>query len=335
MYLAKLQLGNSLQYQIRQSYRKDSGEYGYRTLFDLGENPPDFFSIAFDYVVIFRDELLETLKAQLQKDPEAHLEKLLFEFFPQNVQQKLNTFSRKPAEYRGRLTKQEIRAIQDQVHIFDRRRLYYLRYGAVDQSRLTRLHEKCCRPLLSQSRDEREYYFMEEEKVLEPGSYFQYIFAIFNLQKHFKQSFAPWLPEALAREEVEEQFTSAICQLQQDTSFWQSRVSQQFLHTHLARYLWMFFDFVPHQPSFQRDFARAFMGAHRNFKWPERQASASPEKIEEIFGQSAAKLKAMPSEDLTRLYRKKAMELHPDQGGDAEQFIILTEVYTSLLEKKK
>ncbi len=250
-----------------------------------------------------------------------------------SVQQKLSTFKDRAAKYRGPLTVDEKKAIQTQIHIFDRRRLYYLRYGAVDQSRLTKLHEKCCRPLLGQSRDEREYSFMAEEKVLEPGSYFQYIFAIFNLQKHFEQSFAPWLPEALAMDELADLLTKFICTLQKDRTFWQTQTSEDFLHTHLTRYLWMFFDFSPHRRSFQRDFARTFMGNHRAFKWPEKKIEVPPEKIEEIFGLSHSHLTTLKKEELTRLYRKKAMELHPDKGGDAEHFIILTEVYTTLLGK--
>ncbi len=334
MYLAKLQHGSTIYYQLRQSLVTDKVLHNYTILFELGAQPSDYFTIIDDHVVVFEDFLLQTLTQAIGKDPETLLEKLLFEFFPLSVQQKLSTFKDRTAKFRGPLTTDEQAEIQTQVHIFDRRRLYYLRYGAVDQSRLTRLHEKCCRPLLGQSRDEREYYFMAEEKVLEPGSYFQYIFAIFNLQKHFKQSFAPWLPEALAMEEVADQFTKVICSLQRDKTFWQAQKGGDFIHAHLTRYLWMFFDFAPHRPSFERDFTRAFMGNHRTFKWPEKKVTVPPEKIEEVFGISHSHLTALNKEELTRLYRKKAMELHPDTGGDAELFIVLTEVYTTLLNKK-
>jgi len=334
MYLAKLQHGLSIHYQLRQSFATKKELYGYKIIFDLGAQPSDYFTITEDHIVIFTDILLETLTTTLGKDPETLLEELLFEFFPPSAQQKMSTFKERAAKYKGPLTVDEKKAIHTQVHIFDRRRLYYLRYGAVDQSRLSKLHEKCCRPLLSQSRDEREYYFMAEEKVLEPGAYFQYIFAIFNLQKHFEQSFAPWLPEALAMDEVADLLTKVICTLQKDKTFWQAQTGGVFLHTHLTRYLWMFFDYAPHQPSFQRDFARAFMGNHRAFKWPEKKVEVPPEKIEEIFGLPYSHLTTLRKEELTRLYRKKAMELHPDKGGDAEHFIILTEAYTTLLGKK-
>ena len=126
----------------------------------------------------------------------------------------------------GPLTDAERDRIACQIHLFDRRRLYYLRYGAVDQSRLSRLHEKTCRPLLDQSRDEREFYFTAEETALQPGHYLQYVYAIFNLQRYFHQSFAPWLPESLAFDEMAEHFEQELCRLNNDSQFWQKRATR-------------------------------------------------------------------------------------------------------------
>ena len=335
MYLAHLIRNATPSYQIRQSVKVNEENHTFRVLFDLGESPSDFYSIIDDHIVIFDEALLKALAGTSINNPEPLLEKLLFNFFPLSVQQRLRVFKDKAARYKGKLIPEEIQSIKQQVHIFDRRRLYYLRYGAVDQSRLTKMHEKCCRPLLGQSRDEREFYFMEEEKALDPGSYFQYIFASFNLQNHFLQSFAPWLPEALAKEEVADAFTNSICRLHRDKSFWQAEDTGRFLHPHLFRYVSMFFDYTAHAPSFQRDFAQAFMGQHRTFRWPEPKSQATPETIANIFGATLATLKKMSKADLSRLYRKKAMELHPDQGGDAEQFILLSQIYTDLLQKKE
>lgn len=335
MYLAKERCGSRLRYSIRQSQEIEQDYHGFREVFDLGCSPSRFFTIMEEHIVIFNEELLGTLREYGARKPESLLEKLLFVFFPKNVQQRLRTFKDRSATYRGSLTEHEREQIAHQVHLFDRRRLYYLRYGAVDQSRLSKLHEKCCRPLIGQSRDEREHFFEMEERVLEPGSFFQYIYAIFNLNKYFHESFAPWLPEALARVEVEEQFIKALCALQRDKTFWQAEATDSFLHTHLHRYVWMFFDFTPHKRSFQHDFIRNFMGSRRNFKWPKKTPQASPETIEKIFELSEQQLVSMSRQELTRLYRKKAMQLHPDTGGDAEMFISLTEIYTSLMQRKK
>ncbi|PHR27580.1 MAG: hypothetical protein COA36_09120 [Desulfotalea sp.] len=333
MYLARQQHSSFFSYQLRQSYQTKDNCYNHRVLFNLGREPAQFFSIEENQAVIFQERLLMPLRQAMEQDPEPLLEKLLFEFFPTQVQQTLLTFKDRSCQYKGPLSREEKDAISRQVHIFDRRRLYYLRYGAVDQSHLNKLHEKCCRPLLGQSRDEREHYFIDAEKVLEPGLYFQYIFAIFNLHTYFEQSFAPWLPEALARVEVADQLTRVVCTLQKSQSFWQAETPADSLHLHLARYLWMFFDAPPNQASFQKDFADAFMGSHRTFSWPEKRVKANPQTIEALFGLSYAELSRLNKADLSRLYRKKAMHLHPDKGGDAEQFIILTEVYTTILGK--
>jgi curved DNA-binding protein CbpA len=43
----------------------------------------------------------------------------------------------------------------------------------------------------------------------------------------------------------------------------------------------------------------------------------------------------MSKKELTRLYRKKAKDLHPDTGGDHQTFVELSEAYEKLLLKVK
>lgn len=334
MYLAKVSVGDRTVYQIRQSYRTDEHSFHFRTIYHLGEDPRKFIQPFQDRIVLFHQDLVEAVSSHGEDDGDALLERLLWDFLPKETRQGLERF-RYGSNYRlGPLSGHEKEEINRQVHIFDRRRLYYLRYGAVDQSRLSRLHEKCCRPLLGQSRDEREYYFTAEEKVLETGSYLRYVYAIFNLQKYFYQSFAPWLPESLAFDEMAEHLESELCLLNSDRNFWQADETGGFLHHHLTRYLIMFFDYPPRRRSFLEDFARSFMADHRTFRWPEKKSSRSPGKISEIFATSYDELKKMDREQLSRLYRQKAMQLHPDHGGDHDLFIELTESYQALLRLK-
>lgn len=334
MYLAKLHNSSSTRYEIRESYKRDDDTFGHRLIFDLGEKPEQYFELYEDHIILFNPELLELITEKTGKNAEKNLEHLLWNFFPAVCRERLGHFKQRTQLKFGPLTRAEKADISKEIHIFDRRRLYYLRYGAVDQSRLSRLHEKCCRPLLGQSRDEREFYFREEERVLEPGKYLQYVYAIFNLQKYFTQSFAPWLPEALAKEEMAEYFINAICRLQNDNHFWQRAPESRFLHDHLVRYLIMFFDFNAAPRSFFDEHARSFMAGHRSFRWPERRASATPEKISSIFGTPYNDLKKMSKSTLNKLYRKKAMEFHPDKGGDHDRFIELSDVYNELLRVK-
>lgn len=335
MYLAKLQNGSTIRYEIRESYQRDDDTFYHRQVFDLGEKPEQFFELYEDFIILFKPELLDTIAEKAGRRAESTLEGLLWSFLPEASRQRLDQFKGRNQLRHGPLTPEEKEDIAKEVHIFDRRRLYYLRYGAVDQSRLTRLHEKCCRPLLGQSRDEREFYFRAEERVLDPGKYLQYIYAIFNLQKYFTKSFAPWLPEALAKEEIAEHFQQTICNLQTDSRFWQNDPESCYLHDHLVRYLIMFFDFNSTPRSFLDDFARSFMAGRRSFHWPERKTPTPPQKIVDIFGVPYTELKKMSKPKLTKLYRKKAMDLHPDKGGDHERFIELSDIYNELLRFKQ
>ncbi len=333
MYLAKLQSGSRIIYQIRQSFQTENKSFQHRIIYELGESPSRFIEPFQDHIVLFNSDLIDAVSVHTKGDGESEVERLLWDFLPPETRSVLSRFrNRRSRTFKtGPLSHLEKEEIFEQIHLFDRRRLYYLRYGAVDQSRLSRLHEKCCRPLLGQSRDEREYYFAAEEMVLEPGSYLQYVYAIFNIQKHFQQSFAPWLPEALAKDEMGDHFLTELCRLNSDDLFWQGKNVESSLHHHLKRYLIMFFDFAPVGRSFLNDFAKTFMSDHRKFRWPERKPSSSPEKISKTFDTPFEELVKMTREQLSRLYRKKAMYLHPDRGGDHDLFIELTEVYNELL----
>ncbi len=334
MYLAKLQDGLETSFEIRRSYLTEGNSYSYRIVYKLGHNPSQFIEPFDDHIVLFNNDLLEAVSAQTSGDGESLLEQLLWDFLPKETKRRLAMFQGRGAYRSGPLTELNRKEIASQVHIIDRRRLYYLRYGAVDQSRLSRLHEKCCRPLLGQSRDEREYYFAAEERVIESGNYLQYVYAIFNLQQYFHQSFAPWLPESLAWDEMADHFVNELCRLNKDRRFWQAEETADFLHHHLTRYLIMFFDYTPAVRSFFADFAKSFMAGHRTFRWPERKSSRSPEKVSKIFATPYEELKKLTREQLNRLYRKKAMQLHPDRGGDHDLFIELTEIYNELLRTR-
>jgi hypothetical protein len=334
MYLAKLQDGFGTSYQIRESYQTEEHSFNYRKVYELGCNPRQFIEVLENHIVLFDYDLVEAVSTHTKDDGESVLEQLLWDFLPKETRRRLAMFQAHGKYRPGPLTAGDREAIVRQVHLFDRRRLYYLRYGAVDQSRLSRLHEKCCRPLLGQSRDEREYYFVAEEKALEPGNYLQYVYAIFNLQKYFYQSFAPWLPESLAWDEMAEHFENELCRLNRDRRFWQEEKPTDSLHHHLTRYLIMFYDYAPAHRSFFEDFLRTFMAGHRTFRRPENKSSRSPEKIREVFATSYEELKKMSRQQLNRLYRQKAMQLHPDLGGDHDLFIELTEIYNELLRTK-
>ncbi len=337
MYLATLfQYGPPL-YHIRQSFfDRDAQRYRFRCVFDLGEDPTVYFELLDGEIPAFDSKLVNALECSGCKDADAMLEDLLWPFFPVDTRRRLSRFRRSGASRLKPLSDEEKEEIDRTIHIFDRRRLYYLYYRAVDQSRLYRMHEKLCRPLLGCCRDEREYIFMDMESQLRSREYHTYVYAIFNLQQHFDLSFAAWLPPAHLYEKIGELFEQEICVLNSSRSFTGDAASAASLYHHLRRYLVMFFDYMPswqHSPA--QEYVRNFMNNHRKFRWPEKEPEVAKEQANKYFSVSYQELKKMDKKELTRLFRKKAKELHPDKGGEHEAFVELMQLYTALLKSKK
>jgi hypothetical protein len=106
------------------------------------------------------------------------------------------------------------------------------------------------------------------------------------------------------------------------------------LHDYLVRYVLMFFDHDYPARSLFDDYLRDFMNRHREVRPPES-VTVSMEEAGRIFGKSREALKKLTRRELSRLYRRRAQELHPDKGGDHETFLRLTAAYHKLLRVKK
>ena len=332
MYLATNHIP-STSYQLRHSIGTEKDGFRSVLVYDLGDSPADHFDIYEEQTVLFHDALLQAVEKWCPGKAENLLEELLRPFFPGELLFRSRSFHNRRYGKITPFSEDERRAIGVQVHEFDRRRLYFIRYGAVDQARLYRMHEKCCRPLLGQSRDEREHFFAAEEQSISPGDYLRYLHATLQLHRFFDQSFAPSFPEALDRSELADHFVEQLCSLNGDPLFWQHESEApeaDHLHPHLARYLVMFFDHQPQTRSFGVAFTRRFMGDHRRFRWPDNQSAEKRKQAAALFGKPFDELKKLEKSELSRLFRRRAKELHPDLGGDPEQFIDLTDLYNDL-----
>jgi len=328
MYLAKIRQGQEMRYLLRQSFfDRALGLYRFRQVYDLGPRPGDFIHHG-EYRLPFFDEGLEEAVARAIGNSHVAglLEELLWEFLTSEEREQLARTRRRQPAGQTPFTPEDEERLQREIHLFDRRRLYCLRYGTVDQSRIHRLHKKLCRHLFGQCRDEREYYFAEQEMVLRPAEYRTYVFAIFDLQRFFGESFARYMPEALDQGLMADCLVEEICRLNGDDGFWQEVEGQGSLRPHLQRYLVMFFDYGYPPRSFTDDFARDFINRHRQFRWPEWKPDDATE-VKAIFGRTLEDLRSMSKRELARLFRKRAKEMHPDAGGDHERFVRLNEVY--------
>lgn len=336
MYLATISRGGNKRYEIRQSFLDNKKETcRHRLIFDLGGDPARHIKQLTDDICYFSSTLEDALAEYTSQDPTALLEELLWDFLPPDEQYRLERFRHRGRAKLRPLSGEDRAAIEKEVHLFDRRRMYYLRYGAVDQSRISRLNPKLYRPLLDKCRDEREYYFMDMEKVLQYNELRTYVFAIFDLQRHFGESISATMPEALNQIDIADHFIRDLCALNRDGRFWSTGEKKTSLHDHLIRYVIMFFDHGYGRRSLFDDFIREFMGRHRAFQWPDKKPQVSSSDAARIFATDWQALSKMDKKGLTRLYRKRAKELHPDGGGKHELFVELNTAYASLLIRKK
>jgi hypothetical protein len=212
--------------------------------------------------------------------------------------------------------------------------MHYLRFGQMNQRDIGRLPLKFFRILHDKSRDEVEQALMAMETVLTPREYKAYAYVIFDLQQFFYESYAKNTPQMLSIDRVDEHFIGQICRLNSDRSFWAGMKIGDRLHNYLVRYVLMYFDhdFAPR--SLMEDYLRQFINSRRDSRAPYATVAFTLKKASTAFGEPQAVLKKMNRKELARLYRLKALDMHPDKGGDHDEFVKLTEAYHALLKTK-
>ena len=307
-------------------------------LFDLGPDPgrhiiyPGGNAFYIDPKV---DEVLESSGVDLDAE---ELEDLFWPFVKPDIRHALASFRYKARARRPRsiLSVKTKTNIHRHVHLFDKRRAYFLKCGQVDQRYLGRVPVKLFRDLYGKSRDELEQLFMRRERILKQHEVKLYIFTIFNLQQYFNAAFAKTVPQALNQEKLDRLFVRSICRLQADRTFWQSSARPPVgLDQRLTRYIWMYFDHEFAVPNAMEEFYHDFVRRHRFFRMPEKMIQLDGKETEVLWGEPLTRLKQLAKAELIRLYRRKARDLHPDVGGDHDQFVQLTDTFKALLQQKK
>ena len=220
-------------------------------------------------------------------------------------------------------------------HLFDKRRIHFLKFGNMDQGRIGRMSPKLFQVLLNKSRDEIEQYFLESEGVLDSSELKSYVYVIFDLQRFSSKLTAKTMPQALDQKKVDEHFIEEICRLNKDRSFWAGMTTGPGLNEYLIRYIIMFFDNEYGQSYFLHDYIKNFIDGKRFYAPPLKKSSVTLDEAITIFGIKKDKLKKMSRRGLTALYWHMAKKHHPDKGGKHENFIKLTEAYEELLRSKK
>lgn len=176
---------------------------------------------------------------------------------------------------------------------------------------------------------------MDMEGELNPREYKIYTYTIFDLQKYFYESYARSNPQLLSQDKVDEHFIEQVCRLNRDALFWAGMKTTERLNDYMIKYVLMYFDYDFGPDSFLEDYLRQFTNSHRGYRSPNKRAAFGLKEAATIMGESRDTLRKMNRRDLTRLYRRKAQELHPDKGGDQDKFVRLTEAYQDLIKTKK
>jgi hypothetical protein len=334
MYLARKRIKGRIHYLIRESYQ--DGKYlRNRDLFDLGVNPSRYIVYPGGNAYYIDEVVEDRLRSFGIETTSDELDDIFWRFLKPEIRRAVEHFRRRGTSRRAKLNRAEEGKIRMQVHLFDKRRIHYLKYGSMDQRRIVRTPPKLFGVLLEKSRDEIEQYFMEKERSLEPSELKTYVYVIFDLQRFFTETIATIMPQGLDQRKVDEYFLNEICRLNSNRSFWAGMNLEGKLHDYLIRYVIMYFDSEYGRGSFLDDYIRNFMNSRRFYRAPPKKSTVSLDEASAIFGVKQDSLKKMTRRGITRLYRRMAQKLHPDKGGDHEKFIKLTEAYQELLKGKK
>ncbi|WP_373501100.1 J domain-containing protein [Desulfococcus sp.] len=332
MYLARYQAEGKTRYAIRESY-PDDDMFRSRDLIDLGEDPGAFLRYpggnAF-YVHEAIEDQLRSLHVTYDMD---ELDEVFWAFVRPDIQKAQAYFRRRGASGANHPTDDPSENLN--FHLFDRRRVHFLRFGQTDQGRIGMASPKLFKGLARKSRDEIEQHFMLSEQILKPHELKSYVFVIFDIQRHFSEHFARSMPQGLDQNAVDTLFVQDICRLNRDDRFWADLRLKNHLHEYLVRYLVTFFDNDYGRSGYLEDLLQSWMNSRRGFRFPERKPAVSFKEAGSIFGISEDEMRRLSKKELSRLFRRKAQEMHPDKGGDHDAFIHLADAYREIKNKKK
>jgi hypothetical protein len=307
-----------------------------RDLIDLGTDPaeriiyPGGNAFYIDPVI---EDHLDELGIIFQ---DSDLEDIFWRFLDPDIQRVLEHFRHREALLRkSRKPREKPAKAESPVHVFDKRRLHYLKFGRMEQGYLWRVPEKMFNVLHNKSRDEIEQLFLDMERQLNPREYKAYNYVIFNINQSFNESFAKKRPQYLKQRDVDDHFIEEICRLNRDLAFWGGMQTGSRLHEYLVRYILMYFDYDFASRSWVEDYIHNFINSRRDYQSPFKAGSVTLDEASSIFGETKDALKTMRRQELVRIFRRRAQELHPDKGGEQEKFVELNHAYHMLLRTKR
>ena len=333
MYLAKQTTRHGVYYVLRHSFW-DGSVYRSRDVIDLGRHPEKFIIYSDDIHYHLDSLIYNALEKEGVEVSEDDLEDLFFPFLDPYTRYKIEPFRNrhKYRKWQPMLADERLRVIAE-THILDKRRMHFLRFGHCSTQDVDK-SPPLYKVLLGKSRDEIEQFIMKLEMVLQARDLKNYLFSIFDLQRFFSARYARTIPSTLDQEKVDEYFLQEYCRLDQDQQFWAGYQRNESTPKYLLRYLFMYFD-VAHEGDLSwSSMGQRYRRARRAYRPPASAKKMSLSEAAAVFEVSHEQIAAMTKKQLTQLYRKKAHSMHPDKGGDSDQFVRLTAAYNELLHSR-
>ncbi len=325
MYIAFKKYKGQPNYILRESWTIDN-KLTFRNLFDLGSDPSLFITYAGGNAFYINEEIENAISQFHPEFDSDELEDLFWPWVKPDIRRAIETFRHRSSrsQYK-RLSKKEKDQISAQVHSFDKRRAHYLKFNTMDQGPLEKMPAVLFKGLVNKSRDEIENHFLQQESALKSHEVKSYVYTVFDLHSFFSGFLAKKMPHALDQEKVDTYFLKELCRLNKALFG-----KKNHLDEYMIRYSIMFFDHQYSHTTLLDDFANAFMSRHRVFK-PRPKKSIPIDKACKIFKINGDEFKAMTKQNLSKLYRRLAREVHPDTGGSHDKFVELNNAYQSLL----
>ncbi len=320
MYLARKRTSQGFRYYLRVSI-KEGPFWKAREVVDLGWDPSVYLRYPGGRSFYVDEELEERIRAQGVETDQWELERLFFRFVKPEIREYLYPYVYRHPRKESRPSRKEQLSRQARYHPFDCRRLLFLKLGSANLGVLKRRPFYFLNVLYEKSRDEIEQLIWDREDRLRPREVIPYLYQALGLEKYFSGKLTRHVPEAQLLEDLDRAFLEALCNLARDESYRMGLSEEEVLKEYLSRYVILYFD---HTEAQRRLIEERAQGEHfrREVLW----------RAARYFGLSPSVLRKLSREELLSLFRQKAKELHPDQGGDKEAFIELHEIFEALMK---
>ncbi len=165
MYLARHFSEHLPRFAIRESFR-DGRALRSRELFDLGPDPSAYIVYPGGNAY-YIDEAVTDRLGDLEVFPsDDEIDDMFWPFVDPRIRRCLASFRDRARAHRVKaaLSPEAQARIRRQTHMFDKRRVHFLRVGRMDQGNIGRMPAGMMRWLTAKSRDEIEQRFMEMER---------------------------------------------------------------------------------------------------------------------------------------------------------------------------